>query len=167
MIAECRSRIHQDKVGKSTRSTELEDTFENFTETLHVNYEKPTHMTADLKLGGKMARTLLDTGTVGTNLMSLKWTQSSRIQTKNIENPVEIRMATKNSRATANYSAKSDIDIGNGKRVSCDFLLLPISSYDVILGMPFMVWANVIMRPGSGNATFKDSNTTIKCAAIG
>ena len=76
-------------------------------------------------------------------------------------------MATKNSRATANYSAKADVDIGNGKRISCDFLLLPISSYDVILGMPFMVKANVILRPGSGNATFGNSNTTIKCAAIG
>ena len=30
-----------------------------------------------------------------------------------------------------------------------------------------MVKANVILRPGSGNATFGDSNTTIKCAAIG
>ena len=33
--------------------------------------------------------------------------------------------------------------------------------------MPFMVKANVILRPGSGNSTFGDSNTTIKCAAIG
>ena len=114
-----------------------------------------------------MARTLLDTGIVGTNLMSLNWTQSNQIQTKKIGNPEQIRMATKNSRATANYSAKADIDIGNGKRISCDFLLLPISSYDVILGMPFMVKANVMLRPGSGNATFGDSNKTIKCAAIG
>ena len=30
-----------------------------------------------------------------------------------------------------------------------------------------MVKANVILRPGSGNATFGNSNTTIKCAATG
>ena len=30
-----------------------------------------------------------------------------------------------------------------------------------------MVKANVILRPGSGNATFGDSNTKIKCAAVG
>ena len=123
-------------------------------ETHNINYEKPTHVTAELKIRGKMARTLLDTGTVGTNLMSLNRAQSNQIQTKKIEHPVEIRMATKNSRATANYSAKADIDIGNSKRVSCDCLLLPISSCDVILGMPFMVKANIILRPGSGNATF-------------
>ena len=115
MIAECRSRIHQEKVGKSTYSTVLEDFFENFMETLSLNCEELTHMTAELKIGGKMARTLLDTETVGTNLMSLNWAQSNQIQTKKIENPVEIRMAIKNSRATANYSAKADIDIGNSK----------------------------------------------------
>ena len=75
-------------------------------------------------------------------------------------------MTTKTSSAMANYSAKADIDIGNGKRISCDFLLLPISSYDVILGMPFMTKANVIRRPGIGNATFGDSNMTIKCAYL-
>ena len=33
--------------------------------------------------------------------------------------------------------------------------------------MPFMTKANVILRPGSGNATFGDSNITIKCASLG
>ena len=36
-------------------------------------------MTAELKIGGKMARMLLDTGTVGTNPMSLNWAQSNQI----------------------------------------------------------------------------------------
>ena len=136
-------------------------------ETLSLNCEELTHMTAELKIGGKIARILLDTGIVGTNLMSLNWAQSNQIQTTKIVNPVEITIATKNSRAMANYSAKADIDIGYGKRISCNFLLLPISSNNVILGMPFMVKANVILRPGSGNATFGNSNTTIKYAAIG
>ena len=34
-----------------------------------------------------MARTILDIGTVGTNLMSLNWVQSNQIQTKKIDNP--------------------------------------------------------------------------------
>ena len=51
-------------------------------ETLSLKCEELTHMTAELKIGGKMARTLLDTGTVGTNLMSLNWAQSNQIQTK-------------------------------------------------------------------------------------
>ena len=139
MMAECRFRIHQEKIGKSTHSTALEDSSENFMETLSLKCEELTHMTAELKIGGKMARTLLDTGTVGTNLMSLNRAQSNQIQTKTIDNPVEMRMATNNSRATANYTANADIYIGNGMRISCDFLLLRISSYDVILGTPFMV----------------------------
>ena len=73
MIAKCHARKHDEQMGKSTHSTELDDYFETFLETLNVKYEKPTHMTADLKIGGRMARTLLDTWTVGTNLMSLNW----------------------------------------------------------------------------------------------
>ena len=102
-------------VGKSTHSTELGNTFENFIEIRNINYGKPRHMTAELKIGGKMARTLFDTGTVGKNLMWLNWVQSNQIPTKKIENPVEIKMAVKNSRITARYSATADIDIGNSK----------------------------------------------------
>ena len=32
--------------------------------------------------------------------------------------------------------------------------------------MPFMTIANIILRPGSGNATFKDSNMTIKYLSL-
>ena len=96
-------------------------------------------MTARLKVGGKFAKTLLDTGTVGTNLMTLNWAQSNRIEITKMDNPIEIRMSTKNSRTMANYSAKEDVDIRNGKRISYNFLLVPAGSYDVILGMPFMI----------------------------
>ena len=81
-------------------------------------------MTARLKVGGKLANTLLDTGTVGINLMSLNWAQSNGIKITKMDIPIEIRMATKNSRTTANYSAKEDADIGNGKRISYEFLLV-------------------------------------------
>ena len=89
--------------------------FDEFLELLNITYELPAHMTARLKIGGKLAKTLLGTGTVGTNLMSLNWAQSNRIKTTKMENPIKIRMATKNSRTTANYTAKEDVDIGNGK----------------------------------------------------
>ena len=121
-------------------------------------------MTARLKVGGKLAKTLLDTGTVGTNHMSLNWAQSNGIKAKKMDNPIEIRMATKNSKTTANYSAKEDVDIGNGKRISCEFLLVPVGSYNVILGMPFMIKTDATLRPGKGTATFGNSQTTISCA---
>ena len=155
---------HQQKkkeheTGKSFHSTEIhsedEKSYETFLETLNIRYEPPTNMTATLEVGGKSAKTLLDTETVGTNLMSLNWAQSNGIKTAKIK-PVEIRMATKNSRATANYTAKEEIDIGNGKRVTCDFLLVPIGSYDVILGMPFMIKTDAILRAGKGTATFSN-----------
>ena len=75
-------------------------------------------MTTRLKVGGKLAKKLLDTGTVGINFMSLNWVQSNGIKTTKMDNPIEIRMATKNSKITANYSAKEDVDIGKRKRIS-------------------------------------------------
>ena len=120
-------------------------------------------MTARLKVGGKLAKTLLDTGTVETNLMLLNWAQSNGIRITKMDNPIKIRMATKNSRTTANYSAKEDIDIWNGKRIACEFLLLLVGSSDVILAMPFMIKTDTIFRPGKGTATFRYSQTTISC----
>ena len=82
-----------------------------------------------------------------------------------MDNPIEIRMATKNSRATVNYSAKKDVDIGNGKRISCEFLvLILVVSYNVILGMPFMIKIDATLKLGKGTATFKNSQTTIRCS---
>ena len=96
--------------------------------------------------------------------MLLNWAQSNGIKTKKMDNPIEIRMATKNSKTTANYSAKKDVDVGNGKRISCEFLLLPVGSCDVILGMPFMIKIYATLRPGRGTVTFGNSQTTISCA---
>ena len=168
MIADCRQRKQKEQEsGKSSHSTEilLEDgqSFDEFLESLNITYEPPAHMTARLKIGGKFAKTLLDSGTVGTNLMSLNWVQANGIKTKKMDTPIEIRMATKNSKTTANYSAKEEVDIGNGKQISCEFLLVPVGSYDVILGMPFIIKTNATLRPGKGTATFRNSKSTISC----
>src|SRR5258706_9608750 len=133
-------------------------------ESLSIKYEQPNHMSTQLTVGGKPAKVLLDTGTVGTNLMSLNWAQSNGIQTAKMEKPTEIKMATKNSRATANYSATSDVSIGQGRKIVCNFLLVPIGSYDIILAMPFLTRANVVLDPAESTATFKDHGTTIQCS---
>ena len=90
MIADCRQRKQkEEETGKSSHSTEIlmEDgqSFDKFLESLNVTYKPPAHMTARLKVGGKLAKTLLDTGTVGTNLMSLNWAQSNGIKTTKMD----------------------------------------------------------------------------------
>ena len=120
-------------------------------------------MTARHKIGGKLAKTLLDICTVGTNLMSLNRVQSNGIKTKKMDNRIEIRMVMKNSKTTANYSAKEDVDIGNGKRISREFLLISVGLYDVFLGIPFMIKTDATLRPGKRTATFGNSQTTISC----
>ena len=51
--------------------------FDKFLESLNITYEPPAHMTVRLKVGERLAKTLLDTGTVGINLMFLNWAQSN------------------------------------------------------------------------------------------
>ena len=99
MIADCHQRKQKEhETGKSSQSTEilLEDgqSFDEFLESLNITYELPAYMTARLKVGGKLAKTLLDTGTVGTNLMSINWVQSNGIKTMKMDNLIEIRLVT-------------------------------------------------------------------------
>ena len=103
--------------GKSSHSTEIhpEDDYKPILEALNIRYKPPANMTATLKVEGKSAKTLLNAGKVGTNLMSLNWVQSNGIKTAKTEKPVEIRMAPKNPRATAHYTAKEEINMVNGK----------------------------------------------------
>ena len=76
MIADCRQRKQKEQeIGKRSHGTEilLEDSqsFDEFLESLNITYEPPAHMIARRTVGGKLAKTLLDTATVGTNLMTL------------------------------------------------------------------------------------------------
>src|SRR5436853_1593695 len=41
--------------------------------------------------------------------------------------------------------------------------LVPIGSYDIILGMPFMAKAKVVLDTAESTATFKDHGTIIQC----
>ena len=58
---------------------------------------------------------------------------------------------------------QAEVSIGKGRTVRCDFLLVPIGSFDIILGMPFMVKARVTLDPPEQTATFKDIGQTIRC----
>jgi len=171
MIGECRAK-KQKEAGQtiSTNSTmlEIEDppTVEEYLETCQTrNHINGHQMIVNLSVDGHTAKVLLDTGTVGTNLMSLNWAQTNSIRTTKLAEPQEIRMATKGSRATANYSAKADIDIGKGRKITEAFLLVPVGSYDIILGMPFMVRTRIILDPAEGTATFRDHGHSLRCAA--
>ena len=172
-IDKCLARKHKERTEggqqkPSSHSMELAqepETLEECLETLGISFTQPTHMAIVLKVGGKDTRVLLDTGTVGTNLMALNWAQTNKIPTTENEKPTEIRMAIKNSKATANFSAKAEVEVGKGRRIECSFLLVPIGAYDIILGMPFLTKANIILDPGSAKATFKDHDTTLRCSA--
>ena len=148
MISQCNARKKQEgtkgkgkgggKPKYTSNTIEVEETepetLEEYLESLHTISRPTPKKKTIMTIAGKPAEVLLDTGTVGTNLMSLAWAQSNGIKTTELKKPLVIGMATKNSRTTANYSVQAEVDIGKGRNVTCDFLLVPIGSYDVILG---------------------------------
>ena len=172
MITQCHVRKNKGEQPNrkySPQSSELEDngpgTLGEYPESPRITCNQPARMTTQLIVGGKLAKVLLCTGTVGTNLLSLDWAQANGINTTKMTHPSEIKMATKDSRATTNLSAKAEVNIRRGRKVECSFLLVPMSSYDVILGMPFMVEAKIILDPAKAIATFEDDSTVIHCSA--
>jgi hypothetical protein len=141
-------------------------TIEEFFESrkLTTNAKDMNDMVTNMKVNGKQARVLLDTGTRGTNLMSSSWAQTHNIPTKNLPTPITIHMAAKGSKTNANREAYANIEIKMGHAVKTKFLIVAISSYDIILGMPFLQTNQVILNTANSTAHFDRLNYTIQCA---
>ena len=121
-------------------------------------------ITTLMKIHEENAIVLLDSGTTGTNLMSTSFAQTNNIQMRELHPPVTIMMATKGSKTVAKYSATTKVEIKKGTTVETKFDIVPITSHNVILGMPFLIKNNVVLDPAGGRAVFKDHNYSVKCA---
>src|ERR1043165_6470664 len=73
-------------------------------------------------------------------------------------------MATKGSKANANKEATATAEICPGHKVRTKFLVVAISQYDVILGMPFMQENQVTLNTGESTAHFGRINYTLQCS---
>ena len=64
-----------------------------------------------IRINGKPARALADTGTIGGTLLSNCFVTTNNIPYKPGKSPVNLKMAVKGSRSTSNYSAIVDVDM--------------------------------------------------------
>ena len=171
---ECRTRQRNQQQGKFTQSActtvditevnavSLNEFLERHVESAATTH-KVNHMVTMIKVNGHPARTLLDTGTTGSNLMSNHFAQTHNIQTKELEEPITIHMATKRSRANAKSGATANIEICVGHRLKAKFLVVAISAYDIILGMPFLQENVVTLNTAESTAHFGRINYTLHC----
>ena len=118
---------------------------------------------ANVDVNGIQTKTLFDTGTRGTNIVSKTFVQAHRIGTKPLAQPVTINMTTKGSKTTAYEQAVIPVVIRPGQpvwNVTCD--VLPINAYDLILGIPFMHKHQVRIDMAEGTIFFPSIRFTLK-----
>jgi hypothetical protein len=118
-----------------------------------------------MSINDQQARVLLDTGTTGTNLMSSSWNQMHNVTTKELPTPITIHMAAKGSKINANRFAWAPMEIkpGNLGKERTKFFIVAVSSYDVILGMPFLQEHHVVLNTADSTAYFPKHDVTIQC----
>jgi hypothetical protein len=123
-------------------------------------------MVTNMNINDQQARVLLDTGTTGTNLMSSSWAQTHNITSKELPTPITIHMAAKGSKTNANRFAWAPVEIKpeNLGKERTKFLIVAVSSYDVILGMPFLQEHHVVLNTVDSTAYFPKHDVTIQCA---
>jgi hypothetical protein len=175
---DCRARQRNQQNGKFVQSAHtsvnllkenLTETVEEFIESARTidNREKVNNMVTNMNINDQQARVLLDTGTTGTNLMSSSWAaQTHNVTTKELPTPITIHMAAKGSKTNANRFAWAPVEIKpeNLGKERTKFLIVAVSSYDVIVGMPFLQEHHVVLNTVDSSAYFPKHDVTIQCA---
>jgi hypothetical protein len=182
---DCRARQRNQQDGKFIQSAHttveieepenLPETVEDFIESVRTtnngnesartndqSKEKVNNMVTNMNVDGHQARILLDTGTTGTNLMSSSWAQTHNVTTKELPSPITIHMAAKGSKTNANRYAWASVEI-KGTTEKTKFLIVAVSSYDVILGMPFLQEHHVILNTADSTAYFPKHHVSRAC----
>jgi len=100
---------------------------------------------------------------MGDNLISAKFVSTYNIPTKNLDTPINLKMAVKGSRSTINYKSKPVIQIGKESGDITDALVCSLDNYDIFLGMPYLAAHNAIIDCGKAIITFPEKNVTLSC----
>src|SRR3982074_214149 len=124
----------------------------------HVQKKKKTHTTNQdpnglalavrLNANGKRARALIDTATIGTNLVSDNFCYQNRIPSVQLKEPKDLNLAVKGSRSKINRQTTLTLELA-GQKEKCNFHIQALNSWDIILGMPFLRKHQAIINLGN------------------
>jgi hypothetical protein len=121
-------------------------------------------MVTTLRINNGKAKVLFDTGTTGTILLSNGFVQTNRIQMETLQPPVNIRLATKESKTVAKDQVTCTVEISPQIRVKTRFKVVPIKEYQAIMGMPLLQQHEVKLDTANGTAiSGKHRDYTIRC----
>src|SRR5438309_1813015 len=94
---------------------------------------------------GISARALIDTATIGTNLISKKFCFTNQLPSKFFSAPVQLSLALKSSSSHLTQEISTFLDLGKGFKDQCTLRLASLDQWDIILGMPCLSRNKVII----------------------
>ena len=98
-----------------------------------------------LNANGKRARALIDTATIGTNLVSDNFCYQNQIPSVQLKEPKDLNLAVKGSRSKINRQTTLTLEL-TGQKEKCNFHIQALNSWDIILGMLFLRKHQVIIN---------------------
>ena len=107
---------------------------------------------AEILINNKTARALIDTATIGVNLISAQYCFQNSIPTCE-RNPMTLSTAIKGARSKISKEVKITIQLGNHK-VRCTLQVVTLDKWDIILGMPFLSAHHAIISIGKNISVY-------------
>src|SRR5436190_10312821 len=111
------------------------------------NYGRETQrpLVVLVSVNGFSARALIDTATIGTNLISKKFCFTNQIPFKYLSTPVQLSLALKSSSSHITQEISTLLDLGKGIKDQCTLRLASLDQWDIILGMLFLSRNKVVI----------------------
>src|SRR5947207_13322535 len=100
-----------------------------------------------IKTNNYPARALIDTATMGTNLISNNFCYQHGIKSWLLSEPLTMSLAVKGSRSKLQREALATLQLGIHK-IPCKFRLANLDKWDMILSMPILSKFNAIIVLG-------------------
>ncbi|KAJ8457109.1 hypothetical protein ONZ45_g18448 [Pleurotus djamor] len=104
----------------------------------------PGPVVVTVKVNGKPARALLDTGSLGDFMSTTLADQLGGASKIALEKPIPLQLAVQGSRSKINYSCRASLEYQDVSE-DRDFDVININGYDLILGTPWMFQHRVMV----------------------
>jgi len=118
---------------------------------------------AYITVDGHKAKALFDTGTIGYNLISGKFVSTFQIPTKDLDTPISLKMAVKESCSIISYKSQPVIQVGDETGDITNTLVCSSDNYDIFLGMPYLTTYEAIIDCGNSISSFPKKGITLTC----
>ena len=114
-------------------------------------------------VNSKPARAMADTGMIGGTLLSNRFVTTNNIFYKPRKNPMNLKIAVKESRCTSNNSAIVDFEIGKMKVRNVEMIIIPVWDCDILLSMDDLTRMGAVINGQKSSISFPKYKVRVHC----